>query len=188
MMDSFTALMDNVVFVHNTFGNDNLISILESGVLKLGSKVNENQRKLSGGKPMDEIYMSMYFKDLKNLDITCGLVFSSKLLKDYDLIVNAGWRGKTIINSKKTDEIEEKEEKINCAKNYFENPISILPENLVGILPKLMLHEVLFFEDIPIKDYLIGITDCGFTKEESEKIQNILQKNDLHIDFFYEFN
>jgi hypothetical protein len=181
------TLMDNIVFIHNTFGYDNLISILESGVLKLGSKVDKNQRKLSGGKPMDEIYMNLYFKNLKNLDSPCGLVFSSKLLKDYDITINAGWRGRTIIEIKKIDEVKEKEEKIISVKKFFENPKSILPENLVEILPKFMLHEVLFFDDIPIKDYLVGITDCGFTDEEKKNISKTLDKNKLCIDLFCEF-
>jgi hypothetical protein len=49
-----------------------------------------------------------------------------------------------------------------------------------------MLHEVLFFEDIPIKDYLVGITNCGFTEEENDNIKKILDENKMNdVKFFY---
>jgi hypothetical protein len=178
--------LDNILFVHNTFGYDNLISILKSGVLKLGSKVEKERRKLSGGEPMDEIYMNIYFKDLKNLDNLYGLIFSSKLLIDYDLSVNAGWRGKTIAEIKKRDKMKEKKRKIKLVRKFLRNPKKILPEKVVEISSKIILHEVLFFEDIPLKDYLIGITNCGFTEEENNNIRKILEENKMNnVKFFY---
>jgi hypothetical protein len=178
--------MENITFIHNTFGYDNLLSILESGVLKLGSKVEKERRKLSGGKPMDNIYMSMYFKDIKNLDEKCGLVFSSNLMNDFDMEINAGWRGKTIVEIKKDDIMKEKKNKIRSVKNFLENPGTILAKNLVDILPKVMMHEVLFFDDIPIEKYLIGIYDCGFSKKEKNDILKILKEKKMNVDILYE--
>lgn len=103
-----TNILNNILFVHNTFGYDNLISILKSGMLNLGSKVDKKHRKLSGGIPMDEIYMNIYFKDLKNLSSPCGLIFSSKLLDDYSFTVNAGWRGKKLVIIKKKRKYKKK--------------------------------------------------------------------------------
>jgi hypothetical protein len=179
-----TDIFNNILFIHNTFGYDNLISILKSGILKLGSKVDEKQRKLSGGIPMDEIYMNIYFKDLKNLPSPCGLIFSSKLLEDYDVTINAGWKGKKFVEIKKND--KKKKNKINKVKKFLKNPKKILSEKLTNILPGIMTHEVLFFEDIPIKDYLIGITDCGYTDKQKKEIQNIIKKNNLNVDFTYD--
>jgi hypothetical protein len=176
---------DNINFFHNTFGYDNLISILESRVLKLGSNVEKKRRKLSGGEPMDAIYMNIYFKDLKNLDSVCGLIFSSKLIKDYKLIVNAGWQGQPIVEITNSDKIKNK---IKIIRKFLKNPKKILPENLVNSLPKFMLHEVLFFENIPIKDYLIGIANCGFTKKEMKNIEHVLEKNNMsNVKIFYNY-
>lgn len=68
-------------FVHNTFGYDNLIEILKSGVLKKGADVSQEKRKLSGGIPKNNIYMSIYFEDLVEQYLPCGLVFSSQILE-----------------------------------------------------------------------------------------------------------
>lgn len=56
------------------------------------------------------------------------------------------------------------------------------------MLPDIMLHEVIFTEDIQIKDYLIGITDCGYTDKQKKEIQNIIKKNNLNVDFVYKFD
>ncbi len=184
------AIFDNIVFIHNTFDYYNLISILESGVLKKGSDVDEKRRKLSGGEPMDEIYMNIYFKDLENLDNLCGLVFSSKLLIDYDIVVKAGWRGKILVDIKKDDVKKIKIKKIKKVRKFLRNPKKILPEKVVDMLTKTksrtMIHEVLFFENIKIKDYLIGITNCGFSEDENNNIRKIIEEKNMNkVKFFY---
>ena len=167
---------NNISFVHNPYSYENLISILKSGTLKMGSDVDKKKRNLSGGEPMDEIYMNIYFKDNQNPHDLHGLVFSSQLLKDYDLTINAGWRGIKIVDIKKNDNNKIKKEKINRVKKFLNDPTKILPKTLVNISPYIMLHEVLFFENIPIKKYLVGINNCGFDKKQNMKIKNILKK------------
>ncbi len=49
-----------------------------------------------------------------------------------------------------------------------------------------MMHEILFFEDIQIEKYLIGIYDCGFNKKEKNKILKVLKEKKLNVDFLYE--
>lgn len=173
---------NNFTFVHNTFGHDNLVSILKSGVIKLGSDVEKERRKLSGGIPMDNIYMNINFDDLNNLSNICGLIFSSKLPDDYDITINAGWGNKKIVKIKSNDSPKKKNNKLQKVKDYLKNPSSLLSQKLVELLPDNMNHEVLFSKEIYISKYLICISLCGSTKKEIKNIKKIIKEQKLdHI-------
>lgn len=181
--------IDNILFNHNTFGFDNIIPILKSGFLKKGSEVAKKRRKLSGGIPQNEIYMNIYFKDIKNLDFMPGLIFSSKLLLDYDLTINIGWTSRELVIIKKEDTVKEKKKKIRYARKYFKNQKKYLNEQLYESYRnnKGMSHQVLFYENIPLKDYLIGITNVGYDANQIKEIRDILDRKHLdNVIFPYE--
>ncbi len=169
-------------FVHNTFGYNNLIDILKSGILKKGSEMPEEKRKLSGGIPKDNIYMSIYFENLPEQYLPCGLVFSSRILNDYDITINAGWGGNEICSISHKDSKKIKIKKINKIKNFIKNPEKILePLRAKTLKNNIMLHEVLLYENIPLDKYLVKINNCGFTDEEMEEIKNIISEKKLNV-------
>jgi hypothetical protein len=173
---------NNFFFVHNTFGYDNLIDILSSGILKKGSDVEQNKRKLSGGIPLDNIFMNIYFENMEKQYEPCGLIFSSNILNEYNISVNAGWGGKEICSINYTDETYIKNNKLDEIKDFIMNPEKILNPNLVKLLTNnIMLHEVLFFENIPLDKYLIKIIICGFTDTQKNEIKKIIKNKQFNV-------
>lgn len=177
-----SAQNKNFYFVHNTFGYDNLIEILKCGVLKIGAELSEEQRRLSGGIPKNYIYMSIFFEDIKEQYIPCGLVFSSNILDDYDIVVNVGWNGNELCSISHKDTKKDKMKKIKKIKNFIKNPEKILPPQRAKMLKNnIMLHEVLFDKNIFLDKYLVKINDCGFTDKQIKEIKKIVCEKKLNV-------
>ena len=131
---------------------------------------------------MNNVYMSIYFEDIEEQNKPCGLVFSSQILDDYDISVNAGWRGKEICSIKHGDKQKIKKNKINKIKKFIKNPEKILNKELLKYIKNsIMLHEVLFYENIPLDKYLVRIDNCGYTKEQIEEIKKIIKEKRLNV-------
>ena len=161
---------DKFFFVYNTTKYDNLLNILKTGVLKISSKVSKKRRFRTSGK-VDNIYGSIYFKDLENLSHLpdYSILLSEKLLEDYDIRFNKGWTGNEIISINKDDKESEKYNKLEKVKEFLKDPKDF-PEKLKEPTG-LMMHEAVFNKDIPIKEYLIGIVCNSCSEEEINKIK-----------------
>jgi hypothetical protein len=169
----------NFYFLHNTFGIDNLLEILDSGILKLGSEVEEEKRRLSGGEPMEKIFMNIYFPDLKNIQTSVGLIFSHKLFYDYDLQIDAGWGNKKILEIQKSDSKNSKNKALDKIKNYIADPGTILAPHLVKLLTDILSHQIIFFKQIPIKKYLVAICYGNASNDIIKQIKETVEKNKL---------
>ena len=149
---------DNFIFSHNTTTFDNLLEILKSGEIKISSLVDEKRRIRTGENLHNFIYGNIYFYDIKNMthfqDYT--LLLSPTLLEDYDIKINKGWTGKQLVYIKNNNSTKTKNNKLNKVKSWLKNPID-LSEILRSDTSGFMLHEVLFYKNIPIKKYLVGI-------------------------------
>lgn len=60
-------LSKNFYFVHSTPTFDNLIHILQDGILYPGKNVEPERRIYSGGLPKDFIFANIYFGDINYL-------------------------------------------------------------------------------------------------------------------------
>lgn len=122
------------LFIHHT---KNIKFVLKSGCLLKGSYLDKNQRKLSGGEPQNYIFMNIYFSNIyeKIEIIKPSLVFSSKLLNDYDISFNNSWTSTINDNSiliKHDDYDKIKKQKLKQNSDKFKN------------FPVFLNHEIIF--------------------------------------------
>lgn len=171
-------------FIHNPMGYSNMIEILKSGEMKLGSEVSKRRRKMSGMEVFGSIFTTIYFPELKNIKHWPGLVFSQDLFYDYDLHVDAGWGNKDLVDIKKDDSKKDKDKALKKIKKYLKNPTSVLETKILAALGDFMMTQALFNKRIPLDKYLVAI--CGYcnfdNNKDSDKVKNLLKKKELsHI-------
>lgn len=114
---------------------------------------------------------------------TINLAFKIRTaLNDYDMTVNAGWGGNEICSISHKDSKKEKNKKIKKIKNFIKNPEKILaPLRAKMLKNNIMLHEVLFYKNIPLDKYLVRINNCGFTDKQMEEIKKIIGDKKLNV-------
>jgi hypothetical protein len=171
-------------FIHNPMGYSNMIEILKSGEMKLGSEVSQRRRKMAGKRIYDSIFTMLYFPDLKNIKHWPGLVFSQDLFYDYDLHVDAGWGNKDLVDIKKEDSKKDKDKALKKIRKYVKNKESVLGKKVAEMMPDFMSNQVQFFKRIPLDKYLVAI--CGYCNFENDKdsdnVKKLLEKKGLqHI-------
>ena len=193
----YNNLKNNFYFIHNTSSIKTLISILKKGKILLGSDVKEDERKHSGGKPMDYIFGHIYFEDLKNLSNTqdFAIILHPKIIKKYDIIFNKGWQAgpgdpkyKRSIQLLKSDDVNTRNIKITQIRKFLKNPhadpnISYIPPN------EFLQHEVVFDKPILLKDNIIGIIcllcdTVDDRKKYFDKLQNIINEKYPNVKFY----
>ena len=178
-------------FIHKTKNINSLKSILKSGILKLGKDVSKRYRGLSGTDPTNYIYANMFFEDLKNIshmwDIS--IILHPKIFYEYDIEFNQGWGynyPKNNINIYKNDDIENKKKKLEEIKEFTKNPHT-LPK-VIREFPGMMHHQVVFKENIPLKNNLLGLVCNMCPENEIKKIKKIIKNKPYKNIKIYEKN
>lgn len=175
-------------FIHATKNFSNLISILNQGYIYPGKSVKKKHRFMSGSDAESEhIYMSLYFKDIDNIEHVYGisLMLDPKIIYDRDIIFHEGWYGGNPLYLYKNDTRNNINKKITKIHDFLKNPISLPKILRVG----LMNHQVLTSEPISLKDYLIGIAinihDDGSYKKELDRVKKILKQEGYNVPIYY---
>lgn len=178
-------------FMHGTKNFDNLLSILDDEYIFLGKDVDEKYRFLSGSETeSDEIYMSIYFKDIDNIKHFLGitLILDCKLIYDRDLVFQEGWYGSNPIYFSKNDNKKTFNAKFKHMHDFLENPITV-PQK-IREFSGLMDHQVLTSEPIPLKKYLRGIAlniqeNDDTYKRDLKKIKNKIKQKNYDVKIYY---
>ena len=165
-------------FTHNSFFGKHAINILKDGYIRLGSKLPQKYRALSGYESMDEIYGNIYFDDLLKNQKYWGTMFviHPNITENYDIGFHFGWQGKEIIlNNSKTkkvywNRIDKAHEYIRLFKKRYVTNKNGFHKN-IGYS-----HEIVFRKKIPIRKYVQAIV-CDFcSPSEYKKIQKIVKE------------
>ncbi len=158
-------------FIHFT-KEENLISILKDGYLKLGEEVPLSGKFFSG-HDLPYIYSSIYFPDIKNLQQMryCALLLRPEIVKKYGCIFNKSMavgptEGSIFLN--KIDSFEILNDKLKKIRKFLKNPD--LPEKLIGYYS----HEVLFSKRIQLEDNLLAIVYNVSSDKKIKKIQDVI--------------
>lgn len=165
--------------IHGTKDINSILSILKNKKIKIGKNLKIDERKFGGIDPLDYVYANIYFEDLNNLSHLWdfSIILHPKILIDYNGIFNKGWPGhpvKDSIHFNKSDSLKIFNKKINDVRKFVKNPES-LPK-IVKDSPGLLHHEIIFDQELPIENYIIGIVCNHCPNELLEKIKNNLKK------------
>lgn len=164
---------------HGASKLSNLISILSSGKIKLGSDVSKEHRVMSKGKANKYIYTNMYFDDYINqmdnyIDYT--IILSPKILEDFDVKFNTGWsdelQSSTLLELKSLDSLATRKNKLLDAKKFINTTIKSKPN--------IKNHELVFDKPIDISKYILGVTCLNCDYENADrfiKIKKMLKRN-----------
>lgn len=156
----------NYYFVHGVKDIEILKTILEDKYLRPGKDVPPKMRYLGGEESeLDDIYMNIYFEDIKNLSFTLGLslILHPKILWEYGLEFQGGWGGYGKIKINKNDSTNIIKKKIREIKKFLKNP-DVLPQK-IREFSQLHHHQILFDRPIPLKGNLLGIV-CNQCSDE----------------------
>jgi hypothetical protein len=139
--------MNNVYIIHRFIELDSLIKILKSGKIKKDPKNNK------GFNPMSQrvVFLNGYSPKIKNITSDSQmLILSDKILEDFDVYFNHGWKGgigpssikinnnKQLLKELKNPKINKKLLKLTKGMEY-------------------MRHEIMIDNDVDINKYLVGI-------------------------------
>lgn len=156
----------SIMLYHNTFANDHILGeILKDGMIRMGSNIAIDKRRLSGGEEQPYVFANIEFADLNNLEHHYGnstFIISPEILNDVTIYFNSRWNSyidnKTIVINKDDDMIH-KTDKLRIIhdylKNMMDNKQKIIDEN--KMYSPFMNHEIMIPMDIDIKKYIIGI-------------------------------
>lgn len=166
-------------FTHGTSSVKSIISMIKDGAIHIGKKVKDREG-LGGTTELEHVYTNIYFEDIHNLSHFRGIsvVLHPKILHEYDAIFHRGWVGVPPSNNiffNKNDTPMEFNKKLNEVNEFLKNPYT---------LPKIIQeahgtyhHQVIFPNDIPLKDNLIGIVCHYCSKKDINKIKKTLKEN-----------
>lgn len=167
-------------FIHVT-SYENLIEILNDGMLKMGKELPEKNRRLSGGveESAEHIFASIYFDDLNNIPQypSFTLMLNPYLLVQQNAAFNKGWYGEimrdTIILNPDDEELFNTS--IKKIRSTLDEEIYAPTQlNLHGWIT----HEILFQQNIDLGAYLIGVLCTGCTNQQLESINKLAKKYD----------
>lgn len=178
-------------FMHGTKNIENLLSILDDEYIFPGKDVDEKYRFLSGPETKsDDIYLSIYFKDIDNIKYFLGitLILDSKLTHDRDLIFQEGWYGGNPVYLSKNDNKKIFNKKIKHIHDFLENPITV-PKK-IREFAGLMDHQILTSEPISLKKYLRCINinmqeNDVANKKIIKKIKNKIRQKKYDVKLYY---
>lgn len=166
-------------FIHVT-SYENLIDILNDGILRIGKELPRKNIRLSGGvkESAEHIFASIYFDDLNNIARypSFALILNPYLLVRQNAAFNKGWYGEivegtTILNPDDEELFKLSVEKIrNTLEEEIYAPIQL---NLYGW----MTHEIMFQQNIDLRSYLIKISCIDSTNQQIENISQLIKKN-----------
>nr|WBF71210.1 hypothetical protein [Megavirus caiporensis] len=152
----------NYYFIHSTTDYNNLKDILESGIIYPGKYLKRDQQKLTVDSEF--VYANIYFEDLNNIPNLpdFGLLIHPKILYENGMYFHKGWTGpkEGDIHIKTTNTPIQISKKLKQIREFIKNPLS-LPK-IIQNFPGTHHHEVYF--DHPIKlnsENLIGIV-CNY--------------------------
>ncbi len=152
--------------VHSTSSLNNLLSILDTGIIKLGKDVPKTYKKTLEKNPF--IYANIIFDNLINdhtkyLDFT--IILDPKILLDYDVKVNDGWNGTHFVDLNKSDlkklnQLDQLDQLYQLVNNFVNKTKLQINKNMVS--NPIYSHEVIFTKPINLSKYIIGVTcnDC----------------------------
>ena len=168
----------NYYLTHSPFKLKNLLAILSEGIIKLGKDLSEDTRVFGGYEPLEYIYANIYWDDIKNMShlLNYAIILDSKIIKDFNIIVNENWGGKILTKLNKSDSKILREKKLEKIKNFLKNPKS-LPDILLEKNMGFHHHELLFNTPINIKKYIKGISCPNCTDKIYNKIKKTLDSN-----------
>lgn len=185
IMNGGTKIKDNSSYylIHGT-KFENIISIIETGYIKLGKDVGSDQRIHSGNFPEDFIYTNINFTDLKNIKygMDCTIIINPIVMKKYGAIFDIGWGvvPNDIIIYKNDSEYDNKiiqiKNKIMNIKNYLD-PILARQDDK-------MLHQIRINHKINVK-YIYGIIIDKSNKNKIKYIKKIMKKKKIDIPIYY---
>lgn len=161
-------------FIHGT-SFENLLMILDDEYLKPGKSVPQKCIRL-GGYPLDCIFSRIYFEEVKNISTYFGnsLILSPEILNDHNVGFNEGWSAgpdKKTLMLNKNDTNDILVDKLVKIKNFLQKK----SVNESGD-PEVMDQEVLFFDQISLKKYLLGIVCYECDKTNLDKIKKASKK------------
>ena len=155
-------------FIHSTTNVDNLINILETGIIYPGKYLKPKQRKLGNEETeFDYIFLNIYFEDLKNMSQTWNysLLLHPSIMCDNGFIFNNRWMAgptnDSIIVPKKTNS-NEYIKKLESIRDFIKHPGGLIE------FPGTLQHEVLIDHPIYLNENnLLGIV-CGACDKSDE--------------------
>ena len=169
-------------FIHVT-SLENIIDILNDGIIKVGRELPEKNRRMSGRveEAWNYIFGGISFEDMADTSEVPGfsLILSPRILETHDIAFNKGWHGEITSESMMIDSFNRQ-----GLVDNFQRMRSILKETPVAIeqtvLDGWMTHEILFQKNISLKDNLIGIVlpdhMTNYTKEQFDEINKLAKK------------
>ena len=177
----FDHALQNMYFIHESNDINTIIKILKSGILKPGKDVKKCERKFSGGEAQEYIYSNIYFDDIKNIDRTMvpSILLHPNIIKDFDVIMNKGWRCKPMKNSiiiNKKDTLYDKLNKLKKMYKFIETLDGLHNYEKNG--PGHLQHEILLSKQIDIHKYALGIT-CE--PQHVKMLKKVISKYDYDI-------
>lgn len=162
---------NNVYILHTPLQFDNIIGILNDGVIKLGSDLPENLRNLSKFEPLPYIFGRFFFSDIPETHIKWNiLVFDKKILDDYDIAFNDAWFAGINNNSimfYHNDTLDTRQKKLNLVKKLIKEKTCE---------SDIMNHELLFQKRIKIKKYLRAIVFYWKDEKQHKILEDIIKK------------
>ena len=178
----------NFYFVHSTFNFRNLIDILKSGTIYPGKDLPPKIMGLSGSNVNhDNIFMNIYFEDIKNLASTrtFSLFLHPKILFDNGFIFNKGWISQKNIIVTSDESPLQLNHKLSDIREFLIDPSS-LPE-IIRKEHGSYHHEVTFDHSISLFDgNLLGIV-CGDQTADLQLVNKLAKKYNAKVftDNFY---
>lgn len=164
---------------HNTYANNLLIEkVLSDGVLKMGSELLIDERRMSGGESQPYIFTLIEFADIENLEHKYGaptFIISPEILYDATAYFNNNWLSyvddKSIVINK-DDEIIHKKDKIKIIYNYLKYQKDHKEEKIASgkMYSPYETHELLISKNIDIKKYIVGVICFDKNVDNIQKI------------------
>lgn len=166
-------------FTHVTESYKTLVAILKTGKIQPSIMLDKKFSRFSGDYKHNNIFMNIYFDDIKNLDYMWSwtILLSPDIVKKNKMEFHGGWGyiGGPFIEMKDEEAFQQNLRKI---KAFVKNPK--LPKQLLGL--KQMEHEFLCKKPISIKKHCLGIF-CP-DKDKINKLQKLIEENGYNIKIY----
>lgn len=176
----------NFYFTHSLRRTDVLFQILKDGYIRLGKDLPPKYRGLGGRQPLDEIYGTMYFDNLKKKQYYWGhqFIFNPNIVEKYDFGFKKGLHGEEI-RANVSDSSNVFWKKIDSMYNYLKTIKQEITysDKKKFVKPLFLLHEIVFYKKISIRKYVSALR-CVCTPEEFEKIKKLVAKEKYNIKLF----
>lgn len=167
-LKEYESFINNHKFyiTHRVMYYDNLIKILQTGIIRFGKHIDTSIYKL------DDIYGNLYFDDIKNIEYPSEfmLLLHPKVMLDHSVQIDKGWGNSKLVKIKKNDGSFKK--KMKKAYNWIKNPVG-LPGKLDDLTEGIQKHQIIINKELDVKEYVIGIICLS---GDFGKIQKILNK------------